>query len=693
MNIPFSRRNVLKSTFATALGIITFSTSASAQTSAGDELWRFEPDEDSFPTIWSSPTIVDGTVYIGYMAYNRLYAIDAETGNKQWEFEAEHNIISSPAVVNHTVYIGSVDDHIYALDAEDGTKQWEYETDDSVESSPTVVDGTVYVGSRDSNVYALTSEDGSMEWQYTTGGDITSSPTVADGTVYIGSHDGKVYALNAEDGTKQWDYESLPIEDDDENPQNQVRSSPTVAAGTVYVGSDDNQLYALDAGTGDFIWSKDLGHNVSSSPTVLDGTVYVGTLVSTEEENPDNVYALDADTGDQQWSVQVDYASVRSAPTVVDDTVYIGSYSNIDESFYALNADDGSTEWQFEPDGDIHSSPTVADGTVYIGDRDGIVYALDAGVNGSSEGTRVGLGTLGHHGGWADQADGEIAVETNDATDTSSTYATLNGNLTTLDGYDSSSVYFEWGEHGGNLSNTTDEQTLDSVGEFDTDITDLDSGTGYEFRAVVEANGDTDTGDTFMFRTDDTDPETFAVKTRDATGIDHTVAILNGDLIEIADYDSVTVYFEWGEHGGELSNTTDEQTLDSSGEFDAEITDLETAVDYEFRAVAQANGESDTGDILLFATDEGCFIATAACGTPDHEQVEQLRSFRDYRLKRTQLGRLFIQTYYALSPPVAVWIEQRHYRQVITRAMIVRPAASVVSVHNRIKNYFGENTQ
>jgi len=45
----------------------------------------------------------------------------------------------------------------------------------------------------------------------------------------------------------------------------------------------------------------------------------------------------------------------------------------------------------------VESSPTVVDGTVYVGSFDDNVYAIEAGVSGSSEGSRVRHRTLGHH--------------------------------------------------------------------------------------------------------------------------------------------------------------------------------------------------------------------------------------------------------------------------------------------------------
>lgn len=46
----------------------------------------------------------------------------------------------------------------------------------------------------------------------------------------------------------------------------------------------------------------------------------------------------------------------------------------------------------------------------------------------------------------------------------------------------------------------------------------------------------------------------------------------------------------------------------------------------------------------------GCYIATMAYGDYDHPQVLILRDFRDEKLDKTLLGRLFIKLYYTISP-------------------------------------------
>jgi PKD repeat protein len=145
------------------------------------------------------------TVYVG--SYWTLYAVDAATGTEQWVFETGDDVESSPTVVDGTVYVGSLDDNLYAVDAATGTEQWAFDTGGFVDSSPTVVDGTVYVGS-ESKLYAVDAAEGTKQWAFKTGGGVDSSPTVVDGTVYVGSYDGNLYAVDAATGSQQWAFET-----------------------------------------------------------------------------------------------------------------------------------------------------------------------------------------------------------------------------------------------------------------------------------------------------------------------------------------------------------------------------------------------------------------------------------------------------------------------------------------------------
>ena len=61
---------------------------------------------------------------------------------------------SSPIVANGIVYVGSYDHNVYALNATTGTKVWNYATGDAVWYSPIVANGIVYVGCYGHDVYA-----------------------------------------------------------------------------------------------------------------------------------------------------------------------------------------------------------------------------------------------------------------------------------------------------------------------------------------------------------------------------------------------------------------------------------------------------------------------------------------------------------------------------------------------------------
>ena len=136
--------------------------------------------------------------------YGPLAGSNMSKGLLTWSFTTGSVVLSSPTVVDGVVYVGSEDNNTYALNATTGAKVWSFTTGSSVYSSPAVANGVVYVGSDDNNTYALNATTGAKLWNYTTGSGVFSSPAVANGTVYVGSVDGNVYAIgNAAAATSQ----------------------------------------------------------------------------------------------------------------------------------------------------------------------------------------------------------------------------------------------------------------------------------------------------------------------------------------------------------------------------------------------------------------------------------------------------------------------------------------------------------
>jgi len=79
-------------------------------------------------------------------------------------------------------------------------------------------------------------------------------------------------------------------------------------------------------------------------------------------------------------------------------------------------------------------------------------------------------------------------------------------------------------------------------------------------------------------------------------------------------------------------------------------------------------------------TVSGCFIATAAYGTPTAEQIDQLREFRDVVLLNNTIGSQFVALYYRLSPPIADVIAGNEVMRTLIRECVIDPIVWVVDI-------------
>ncbi len=189
-------------------------------------------------------------------------AINGQTGPSDistpyWVSDNYGSITGSAVAANGVVYFGSLDKNIYALNANTGAKIWNFTTGYRVSSTPAVVGNVVYTGADDGNVYALNAATGQQVWKTSVGG-LTkvfwipawqgkSSPQVDNGQVFVGSLDGKLYCLSATDGHVIWasnaGNETFPI-----------GGTPLVTPTVVYIASGDAYLYAFNRADGTQLW-------------------------------------------------------------------------------------------------------------------------------------------------------------------------------------------------------------------------------------------------------------------------------------------------------------------------------------------------------------------------------------------------------------------------------------------------------
>lgn len=340
--------------------------------------WMFETGGG----VVSSPTIVDGRVYVGSQDKN-VYCLDARNGRFVWNYLTDGRIKSSPAVVYGLVYIGPDDGYVHCLDAANGSVVWKAYAGGVVDvhldsvtrlsSSPAVVDGMVYVGALDGNVYCFDAYTGNATWNYTTEGPISSSPAVADGAVYIVSQEPSsagLYKLDASDGGLVWKLE-IPYKLINERGTD-MYVSPTVADGLVFAAANKDAYYAVNAETGDIEWFYNVTSGTESGGGFLVGSMsyHDGKLFIVDQFF---VTCLKAETGEPLWKSWMG-GEIYVSPTYADGKVYVATDRR---AFYVLNASNGDRLSYFATGSSCWSSPSVYEGRVYIGNQDWKVYCLD----------------------------------------------------------------------------------------------------------------------------------------------------------------------------------------------------------------------------------------------------------------------------------------------------------------------------
>jgi endonuclease YncB( thermonuclease family) len=104
--------------------------------------------------------------------------------------------------------------------------------------------------------------------------------------------------------------------------------------------------------------------------------------------------------------------------------------------------------------------------------------------------------------------------------------------------------------------------------------------------------------------------------------------------------------------------------------YDSQLADAEeNAVNNNRGCLWKINYIDDDGAFFWVAG--GCFIATAAYGSPVDPYVKILRKFRDKYLLTNKIGRKFVRIYYSYSPVIAGYISKHDSLKVITRLSLL----------------------
>ncbi len=324
--------------------------------SSGEVKWKFATDD----IVRSTPALANGNIYFesddGY-----LYAVNAQTGEQAWRTDIGNTterevpdekarvfdyLQSSPTIADGTLYIGSADGYVYAVDAANGQIHWKFDTTKPVRATPTVADGVVYVGSWNGFFYAIDAATGEVRWMYAASSvgnpdyfvrPIQSKALVTDGLVICASRKASAFALDIQNGQLKWEHRY--------GASMWVESSPMLQDDIIYIGSSGSQfVLSLEAETGK---PRGFLQNLTfnwGTPALVDNTLYVGGTAYQDPQNKAGLIALQTDNGQitgRKWITPVTttkaagglWYGVASSPIAVDEVIYFGA---LDGKVYAV---------------------------------------------------------------------------------------------------------------------------------------------------------------------------------------------------------------------------------------------------------------------------------------------------------------------------------------------------------------------
>ena len=229
----------------------------------------------------ATPLVSNGVMYVSQP--NEVYALDAGSGRKIWEYRFEPAVERGPnrgvALYGNRVYFGTPDAHLVALDARTGNRLWAVELAKAAEGywcpvAPMVVKDKVIIG-------------------------------IAPGDYGL---NGWLDAYDAVTGERRWRWNVIPKPGEPGNETWAGDSWKTAGGNTWLTGSYDPELNLIYWGTG------------NPAPD-FNGEMRRGDNLFTE-----SMVAIDADTGKLKWYFQFtphdvyDWDSVE-IPVLVDAAV------------------------------------------------------------------------------------------------------------------------------------------------------------------------------------------------------------------------------------------------------------------------------------------------------------------------------------------------------------------------------------
>lgn len=234
----------------------------------GDLQWTYR-DDTADTQLYTAPTVHDGVVYVGLRGgSDSVIALDATSGDRLWSFGGQQagDVSGTPTLneAGDTLYIGTNTERIYALDAASGEPRWQQQVFGPITTSPAVRSPLVVAATRPGEVYAF-DESGSSLWRRRLQEGIESPPVISARTVFVGTTGDNIYSLDPVTGRRRWNTYVNTL----------YQGGFAVRNSSVYavVG---RSITVLGGAKGKIRSSIGLGELIRCAPILLNDTLYVG---------------------------------------------------------------------------------------------------------------------------------------------------------------------------------------------------------------------------------------------------------------------------------------------------------------------------------------------------------------------------------------------------------------------------------
>jgi outer membrane protein assembly factor BamB len=331
------------------------------------------------------PVIGDGRLYF-LDADGQVFALSLENRRTAWTRsirpqgeDGGRAVGGGVALDGGTLFVTTAYGDVLALDAATGNAQWQRSYGIPFRAAPTVQGARVYAGLLTDQTVALQRTDGSEIWlhdgAFKQGPSLLNAlPAAANDDVVIAPYStGEIVALRADNGREAWRVPlvevfrgaaQIEIED--------VAGGPVIDAGSVIAGGATGLLGSFDLQTGASQWRVPL--SVAHTPRVTGDWLYALTADG-------EAVCLRRSTGNVRWRTNLaevlgiddDDELSWSGLIVAGGTVIVAGSQRL----VSLDPSDGSVVRTAALRGDPASAPIAAGGTLYVLTREGAVVALN----------------------------------------------------------------------------------------------------------------------------------------------------------------------------------------------------------------------------------------------------------------------------------------------------------------------------